>query len=118
MAGIVVIGAHNAEVGVRKLKAAGCDVTRVNPEKEWQLKDPEIRAADVVVLDREYVDSDTLQRIKSIGTPHVLVGATDGVTWSTCLRPIVAILRGDRRAVGDAVGDAVGNADGDVVDHS
>tara|TARA_Y100000758_G_scaffold287824_1_gene239449 strand:- start:1502 stop:1846 length:345 start_codon:yes stop_codon:yes gene_type:complete len=114
MAGIVVIGAHNAEVGVRKLKAAGCDVTRVNPEKGWQLKDPEIRAADVVVLDREYVVPDTLRRIKSIGTPHVLVGATDGVTWSTCLRPIVAILRGDRRAVGDAVGDA----DGDVVDHS
>ena len=52
MAGIVVIGAHNAEVGVRKLKAAGRDVTRVNPEKGWQLKDPEIRAADVVVLDR------------------------------------------------------------------
>ena len=114
MAGIVVIGAHNAEVGVRKLKATGCDVTRVNPEKGWQLKDPEIRAADVVVLDREYVDPDTFRRIKSIGTPHVLVGATDGVTWSTCLRPIVAILRGDRRAVGDAVGDA----DGDVVDHS
>ena len=33
MAGIVVIGAHNAEVGGRKLKAAGCDVTRVNLEK-------------------------------------------------------------------------------------
>ena len=75
------------------------EVSRVNPEKGldkkgWQVKDPEIKAADVVVLDRDYASDDVLRRIQSIGTPYVVVGA-DGLTWSACLRPTIAILRGD-----------------------
>ena len=100
MAGVVVVGSSAAvDEGVRKLKAAGCEVSRVNPEKGldkkwWQVKDPEIKAADVVVLDRDYASDDVLRRIQSIGTPYVVVGA-DGLTWSACLRPTIAILRGD-----------------------
>jgi hypothetical protein len=100
MAGVVVVGSSAAvDEGVRKLKAAGCEVSRVNPEKGldkkgWQVKDPEIKAADVVVLDRDYASDDVLWRIQSIGTPYVVVGA-DGLTWSACLRPTIAILRGD-----------------------
>ena len=65
----------------------------VKTEKGGQLKDPEIRDAHVIVFDYKHVESDTLRRTKLIGTPYFLVGATDGVTWSTCLRPIVAMLR-------------------------
>ena len=104
MSGVIGIGADGAKVGVRKLRAAGFDVTWLNPEKGGQLKDPEIRAADVIVLDHEHVESDMLRRAESIGTPKILVGTTDGVMWSTCLRPIVAILRAAVRDVGDAEG--------------
>jgi len=45
------------------------------------------------VFDYKHVESDILRRTKLIGTPYFLVGATDGVMWSTCLRPIVAMLR-------------------------
>jgi hypothetical protein len=82
MSGVIVIGVDGAKVGVRKLRAAGFDVTWLNPEKGGQLKDPEIRAADVIVLDHEHVESDMLRRAESIGTPKILVGTTDGVTWS------------------------------------
>lgn len=93
MAEVVVIGAADAEVGVRKLRAAGYDVMWVKTEKGGQLKDPEIRDAHLIVFDYKHVESDILRRTKLIGTPYFLVGATDGVTWSTCLRPIVAMLR-------------------------
>ena len=45
------------------------------------------------MFDYKHVESDILRRTKLIGAPYFLVGATDGVTWSTFLRPIVAMLR-------------------------
>ena len=38
MAEVVVIGAADAEVGMRKLRAAGCDVMWVKTEKRGQLQ--------------------------------------------------------------------------------
>ena len=45
------------------------------------------------MFDYKHVESDILRRTKLIGTPYFLVGTIDGVTWSTCLRPIFAMLR-------------------------
>ena len=60
MAEVVVIGAADAEVGVRKPRAAGCHVGE--DWKRGQLKDLEIRDAHVIVFDYKHVESDILRR--------------------------------------------------------
>ena len=92
MSVIVYAGGDTAKEGVRKLRGAGWVVTVVDSAKIGGLKDVDIRNADAVILDATFASKELIRRIHKIGTPSVVVGSRR-VSWSDCLRPVVAALR-------------------------